>query len=203
MPVYDDDEKMAGTHKVVHIIVFSTIAILVLGSIAIPIFATIGNQTVTVTNHGANATDVYSEYGALLDSMDANTTEIIWNGYGLFLKGELSGEEVIQKVLDIEDYVNGYPVAVILPSNTYENVIVEHTTSYTVTISGVGTVIQEDGSRNISRNDRIYIQDPDGEIIFSKNGIYCANPEDVIGIGYNEDGFILSEGTDATTIRRN
>ena len=203
MTNYEEDEKETVVNRIVRVVIFSMVAIIIIVSVALPIFATIGDTTTTYTNNGANAVNVYEKYSTALSGFDNGTSEIGWDANGIYLRGEISGTPVSQKILDKKDYKSGYPLVVILPSHGYLNTVVEYNgTAYNKIVSGVSSATESSGSQSIAQGDRVFVQDPNGNMVFCKEGIYCTDPNNIYGIGYDpaNNKFIWTQGNNATTI---
>lgn len=209
MTNYEEDEKESVINKIIRIVIFTMVAIIIMTSVAVPMFATIGNTTTTLTNSGVNVTDVYEEYQTEISSFDSGTSEIMWNQNGVYLIGERLGAPITYKILDKKDYRSGYPLVIIHPTYGYDNVILEYaSSSYNKIISGTSVTSQTQGSHPISQGDKVFVQDPHGSLIMSKDGIYCSDPNNIYGIGYiynpsnTDNKFIWTSGENATTIEK-
>lgn len=209
MTNYEEDEKETIMNKIVRIVIFSMVAIIIITSVAVPMFATIGNTTTTLTNTGVSVTDIGEEYQTEISSFDNGSTEIMWNQNGVYLIGERLGAPVTYKILDKKDYRNGYPLVIIHPTHGYDNMILEHTnSSYTKILSGTSVTSQTQGSQSFTQGDKVFIQDPHGKLIMSKDGLYCSDPNSIYGVGYVYDPsnttnkFLWTSGENATTIEK-
>lgn len=208
-----DDEDytpdVTGPTGIVKIIVFAIIGIVVISTLAIPVLTHLGEKTVTYTNTGVYLTDVCDKYANIIESYDQGTARISWDNNGIFLNGEVSGSPATNKLMDIKGFNNEYPIVIVHPGIGYYNTIVTYsktTSKYTEFISGEGSIQQTYGSCPISIGDKAYIQDSKGNLVLSKDGLYCTDPTQIIGFGYEYDPatgnsrYIWADGTDATTI---
>ena len=198
----EEEENEPILQKMMRIIIFSMIAFLIVTALVLPIFGTMGDYTVSVSNNGANITDVQEKYANQITVMDSGTMGLSWNSEGVFLTGQVSGTPVSHKILDKSNYMSGYPILVIHPAHGYLNTVVDYANgSYLKYISGDNSVTQTSGTQGFALGDQVYIQDPNGSLVMTKNGIYCTDPDDVVGFGY-DDVFIWSSNGNAITIEK-
>ena len=203
---YDDQEKGA-IGRIIKVIIFVMVGIILVTSIAVPVLTTVGDRETTLTNTGVPFSNITEKYTEKLHGYDSGTIEITWGDTGVFISGKQSGVTHSEKILDKKDYKTGFPLIMIHPTSGYTNIIVEYIKpTFTKYESGGERVIQSAGSQSISANDSIYVQDPDGTLVLSKEGVYCSDPSQVIGFGYDYNPvtgasrFIWSDGSTATTV---
>lgn len=202
----EEEEYEPILQKMMRIIIFSMVAFIVVTALVIPLFGTMGNYTVTAINEGANISDVQEKYSSQISSMDYDTAKISWKNDGLYLEGTVSSTPVSYKILDKSDFVSEYPILMIHPRYGYANTILTYNGTYSTFISGSSITSQTDGSANISQGDAVYVQDPHGNLALTKNGVYCNDPNEVVGFGYmynpqnGTSTFIWSDDTNAITV---
>lgn len=205
---YDDQEK-SGVMRIVKVIIFAMVGLILITSLAVPVLTSIGNRETTLTNTGVPFSDISGNYAEVMQGYDTGSMNIVWNSTGVFLTGTISGISHTNKLVDRNEFIAGNPLIIIHPSSGYSNIIVEYTqpaSTFTKYESGGDMITQTSGVQAISIGDQIYVQDPNGTLVLSKNGVYCTDPSQVVGFGYDYDPntgnstFIWSDGTNATTI---
>lgn len=204
---YDEEEKEESIiQKFMRIIIFTLIGFLIMTALVLPIFGTLGEHTTTAVNEGANITDVQSKYASQIASMDSGTAEITWKSDGIYLEGTVSGTPVSYMITNKNGYVKDYPIVIVHPLYGYFNTIVSYNGAYNVFTSSSGSAIQTEGSIHIAQGDKVYVQDTQGTLVLTKNGVYSTDPDTVIGFGYtyntqnDTNTFIWADGTASTTI---
>lgn len=211
MTNYEDDEVQEKNivTRIVTTIVFTMVAMIIVTSVALPLISTIGDRTETLTNTGATFTEItdtdeFRRY-------DSGSVNVVWNGNEVSLSGTISGVAHTDKILDKKDYNKDYPLILIHHTSGYMDTIVTYTqapTAFTKFESGGSQIAQANGSESIAGNDSVYIQDPKGTLVMSKDGAYCSDPSQVVGFGYEYDPltgtskYIWADNTNATTVKK-
>lgn len=202
----EEEEYEPILQKMMKIIIFSTVAFIIVTALVIPLFGTMGDYTVTAINDGANISNVQEKYSSQISSMDYGTAKISWKSDGLYLEGSVSSTPVSYKVLDRSDFVSEYPLLMTHPRYGYANTILTYNGTYNVFVSGSGAMSQTNGSVDLAQGDAVYMQDPHGSLVLTKKGVYCNDPDEVVGFGYtydpqnNTNTFIWSDDTEAITV---
>lgn len=194
----NDDDRYngfgSGPNAIIKIIIFALVGMIVITSVALPMLATIGERTVTYSNSGIRVINVWEEYDSLLSGYDTDTTEIIWNSEGIWIGGEISGNENKVLILPKNELVIG--PAIIIQS-TGSGWLVEYNGENYTYITRGNSITLDNGILNIFSDDSVYSQDPSGGLILSDK-MYAENLSDVIGFSMTTTYMLWVKNTAAT-----
>lgn len=195
-----DEKKERPVERIVKTTMFAMVALVVITSVALPIFATIGTTTVTLSNDGPGMSYVNEKYADLWGTYDTDTAEIKCNTTGLYLSGEISGVRQETMLLSSDRYVKDIPLILIVTSG-YTGYIL----TYTGNQIAFSSLYAPNGPQNnvsqfildVFEDDDIYVQDPDGRLHLEKDEGYYSELSEVLGFSYGLDRFMQVDGSTA------
>lgn len=191
---YNDFTK--GPENVAKVIVFALVAIVLITSFALPVLASVGERSATMTNTGVRVSEITElGYEEKMEEFGDGAT-LVLSVHGLDIM-DIHGVKPAVNLISSEDYDTDYPIAFTHTNTMNANIWkwtfdpeTHKTTS--ISISQTSTA----STHILSFPNGMWIQDPNGKHILSTGPVYASDPSSVIGYRI-ENGLVLAADTES------